>query len=234
MLVFGLLIVLFYFFSDVGFKTLKTVASDSMFNLRTLRGTPSDTFLVPKGIGAWGNKAVINKDSITLAMADVKVKKKCHDSDERLMNAFLENTRKNTVTLPEIAPVIEFIPTGAPIIDFLRAYKDETSTWDYPSTRSLENWLENRTIHADCMTGVEVREIFVGTSTKQEVDELVTWFNTQYTKSQKEFPSGVVSFDVEMVNVSTQDMKRIADPDRIHPEIKLAKHLDSKHPKDSK
>ena len=234
-MIINIMLYIFYsfYFSDIGFKNLRETASSTMFNLRAVRGSPSDTFLVPKGTGAWGNKSKINKDTITLAMAEQKVKKKQWNSDEKLMKAFLKNTSDHTVTIPDIAEVIEFFPTGAPIIDFLRAYKSETDTWGYPPTSSVEAWSSKRTLTMNSLNGVEVREVFVGTSSNREVKEFNNWVKERYEENQKDFPSGVISLDVEMIDITTWDIKRLVDPNETFSEFCLSKARGTKLPQDT-
>ena len=94
------------------------------------------------------------------------------------MNRFLNNTKQERVVVPRIATFKEFFPAGAPIIDFLTVYN------------SLQNWSKKRSI---TKMDVEVREIYVGTSSEDKVKQFANWVNERYRMDHQEFPSGVIS-----------------------------------------
>ena len=57
---------------------------------------------------------------------------------------------------------------------------------------------------------VEVKEIVVGLSTEQEIEEIISWFWNKYAIDQRILPTNVVSMDVEEIKVTLYDTLRIA------------------------
>ena len=216
-------LIIFVLFSEITFKHLKGAALDAMRTHREHNTTQHDEFLVPNDGGIWGNKAKLNKTAITLAMAEKTRKKWFPTCDQRLMEDFLTNVTPGVMSLPGIAEPIDFMPPGAPIIDFIRAYRTETYTWEIPSSGSIEQWSLARNVANGDLDGLEVREIYIGKSTREEVLNFILWFNEQHQKNQDDFPSGVVSLDVEMVQVTHRDYQRLADPSRYGTTIPLSK-----------
>ena len=60
------------------------------------------------------------------------------------------------------------------------------------------------------LADVEVREIYVGKSSKAEIKEYTDWVNKCYMKDQEEFPSAVISLDVVEIHIPIRDKLRMA------------------------
>ena len=56
------------------------------------------------------------------------------------------------------------------------------------------------------LDSIEVREIIMGVSTKEEIQETHNWVTSNYLKDQEKFGSKVVSMNVEDVTASYYDL----------------------------
>ena len=144
-----------------------------MFDARGKKSTPDDEFLVPQVPGCWGKNNKVNKDVITLGMAQVKGLFKGERRDELLMSKFLKNMKADVMRLPVQARSSEYLPAGAPIIDFVRALKSQTNTWEIPDRKIWEQWSEVRNLTERDIETVEIREIRIGESTEAEIQDFI-------------------------------------------------------------
>ena len=60
------------------------------------------------------------------------------------------------------------------------------------------------------LDSIEVREIMMGVSTKEEIQETHNWVTSNYLKDQEKFGSKVVSMDVEVITASYYDLMRMS------------------------
>ena len=87
---------------------------------------------------------------------------------------------------------------------------DAPDDWNLPGRAEVDFWSYNRGLTKDILNQVEVREIVVGFSTDEEIDEITSWFWDKYAIDQKILPTNVVSMDVEEIKVTLYDTLRIA------------------------
>ena len=66
-----------------------------------------------------------------------------------------------------------------------------------------------RGLSYDMLDSIEVREIVMGVSTKEEILETHNWVTSNYFKDQEKFESKVVSMDVEDVTAPYYDLMRM-------------------------
>ena len=125
-------------FRNIPITSLGNAAKEKMIQARNHRVTDNQTLLVPHVDGSWGSKKRVDKYRVTYAMAGVQDRPSGTQRDRILMDKFLANTVKDTVTIPKVTKFSDIIPNEIPIIDFLQAYKNNTVTWDIPSAGSVD------------------------------------------------------------------------------------------------
>ena len=64
----------------------------------------------------------------------------------------------------------------------------------------------------DTMGDLDIKEIIVGTSTPEEIEDFRAWVFKNYELNQADHPTGVLSLDVEDIQISRWDFLRMCDP----------------------
>ena len=130
--------------------------------------------------------------------------------DERNMRTYLKKSFKDKLKIPRTGLDKEFLPMGAPLLDFLAVETEGSAGWKYPRLEELRSYQENRGLTFSVLEEVEVREIICGISTQDEIEKFHEWVTEKHIKNQDNFDSGVLSMDVKDVKASYYDVMRMA------------------------
>ena len=204
-------------------ERLRSLAEKIAHHERDFEVTSEHRLLVPHKHGIWGDNYKVNSKSICLEVSGHRYRPR---SDATYMRDFLNASERQDVLLnPNLVNFDDLIPCGAPIIDFLSAeiqYNQES--WAYPTPESVETWRANRGLSPEYPDKVEVRELIAGESTEEEVKEFATWAGKWIAENQAEMPNGMISLDVEFIKVTYFDYIRMAKPEMLGKDLKLAEH----------
>ena len=64
--------------------------------------------------------------------------------DERNMRTYLKKSFKDKLVIPKTGLDKEFLPMGAPLLDFLAVETEGSAGWKYPRPEELRSYQENR------------------------------------------------------------------------------------------
>ena len=130
--------------------------------------------------------------------------------DERNMRLYLRQSFKDKLVIPKTGLNKEFLPMGAPLLDFLTVDTEGPTGWKYPRLEDLRYYQTNRGLTFSVLEEVEVREIICGISTQDEIEKFHEWITEKHIENQNKFDSGVISMNVEDVKASYYDVMRMA------------------------
>ena len=126
------------------------------------------------------------------------------------MRLYLRKLFKDKLVIPRTGLNNEFLPMGAPLLDFLTVDTEGSTGWKYPRLEELRFYQANRGLTFSVLEEVEVRKIICGISTQDEIEKFHEWITEKHIKNQDKFDSGVISMDVEDVKASYYDVMRRA------------------------
>ena len=130
--------------------------------------------------------------------------------DEKNMRLYLRKSFKDKLVIPRAGLNDEFLPMGAPLLDFLTVDTEGSTGWKYPRLEELKFYQANRGLTFSVLEEVEVRKIICGISTQDEIEKFHEWITEKHIENQDKFDSGVISMDVEDVKASYYDVMRMA------------------------
>ena len=126
------------------------------------------------------------------------------------MRTYLKESPKDKLVILKAGLNENYLPMGAPLLDFLTVETEGSAGWKYPKLKELRSYQENRGLTFSVLEEVEVREIICGVSTQDEIEKFHEWIMEKHLKDQEKFDSGVLSMDVEDVKASYYDIMRMA------------------------
>ena len=196
----------FEFFSS---EELEREAGKRIREQRKLTVESAHKILIPQTEKiVWGDKQVINKLAIIRKIVGYTPKINSY-RDNTCMRDFLDQIRTDGIQDCRVGRWKEFMPNGAPVLDFLSLDATLSSGWTYPNPGVLRYYQENRALSLEMLRQVEVREIIVGKSTPEQVIECRKWIQKQYEVDQTVFPTKVIAMDVEEAKLSRYDELRL-------------------------
>ena len=186
-------------------RSFEWIASSKMITARKRMSTPEDCILIPQTAKtAWGESSVITKTALIEAITGTKPKMGMgHDAD--CMRSYLNHGSGSGLQDCEVGSWTDFIPNGAPVLDFLVRDIRLGSGWNYPDKLNLERYQRDRGLYWRMLEEVKVVEIVVGISSDEDILSAQKWMLNEFNKDQNVFPSGVVSMDVEEAKISRFD-----------------------------
>ena len=126
------------------------------------------------------------------------------------MRLYLRQSFKDKLVIPKALLNKEFLPMGAPLLDFLTVETEGPTGWKYPKLEDLREYQSNRGLTFSVLEEVEVREIICGISTQDEIEKFHEWVTEKHIENQDKFDTGVMSVDGEDVKASYYDIMRMA------------------------
>ena len=130
--------------------------------------------------------------------------------DEDNMHHYLLKVSPDALQDPRLEDIVIYLPAGAPILDFLYATMDRTESWKALNRTELSAYQKNRGLSYRMLREVEVREIAIGKSSEDQIQETILWFWNNYNKDQEFYPSRVVAMDCEYLTISLYDLYRLS------------------------
>ena len=79
------------------------------------------------------------------------------------------------------------LPSGAPVIDYLRVDSERPDGWAYPSLSLIDGWRSNRGIPTNYPCTLDIRECIIGRSSEAEWVEFDHWIREMWAKDQDVF-----------------------------------------------
>ena len=180
---------------------------------RKLRVSDASFILVPHLEGVYGEKrgsAPVTKHSIAERIAGEKRAKTGPDRDANFNNEFMQIAVDHGSFLdPELVDFKLMLPNGATLLDFLSLDAERDDGWDYPSAQEVKKWRDNRSLSYEWKRDVGVKEFIIGVSGDMDLCDVGSWFTYNHAKDQGNMPTGVVSLNVECIDITYFDLLRI-------------------------
>ena len=194
-------------------KEAEREAENKMIKNRTRQQTYGDDLLLPQGnnIG-WGNPTHLYSKESLIEMVTGKdlLSKRSRrvGKDRTLMDEFLRHVP--SAMIPMVPTKREgFNPVVVPLLDYLAVDVRRSDSWSYPSRQYVSFLQNHRGLSMDLLRKVEVREIVVGESSRDDILSALHWFWGNYQQNQNELPTSVVSCDVEETKSTYFDFLKI-------------------------
>ena len=131
-------------------------------------------------------------------------------SDRSVMSTYLKNVNQAGIQIPRGTKFEEFLPAGAPLLDFLAVSMDKMECWQFPSKCEINEYQRIRGLSLDMLQEVEVKEIIIGETSPDQCKQIFSWFWERHELDQKLFPTSVCSMDNEEIKISLVDVYRMA------------------------
>ena len=154
-----------------------------------------------RGEKVWGEKRVGSKVEMVAQIVGFRPKINT-GRDTSCMDVYLNRVSRSGLDMPTMMTQEQFLPAGAPLLDFLAYDTRKPEGWKYPKAENLEYYQNNRGLSLEMLKEIEVRELVCGVSSEKEIDEIREWIKEMHEKDQGSFSSQVVSLDVEDVKVT--------------------------------
>ena len=117
--------------------------------------------------------------------------------DAECMDKFLNTVIPNGLQDPGLVPTDQFLPAGSSVLDFLAVSWERQGTWSILPREEISAYQQNRGLSYKMLDEIQVKEINVGVSTDEEIQDAVDWFWENYKMDQDLYPSTVISMDCE-------------------------------------
>ena len=126
------------------------------------------------------------------------------------MDVYLSRVSRSGLEVPTMMTQEQFLPAGAPLLDFLAYDTRKPEGWKYPRAEDLEYYQSNRGLSLGMLKEIEVKELVCGVSSEKEISETREWIKEMHRIDQEFFGSQVISLDVEDMKVTYYDTLRMA------------------------
>ena len=191
-------------------EELRVRASQIMTKARAVPAVDENSILVPRAdTNMWTKNRPYSKSILMNKFCGYEPTIN-RGKDQKCMEDYLKSTEKGGMQNPQLDSYRNLLPAGAPLLDFLSCTMERVDDWNLPGRAEVDYWSHERGITMDILNQVEVKEIIVGRSTEEEIEQITSWFWDKYALDQKILPTNVVSMDVEEIKVTLYDTLRIA------------------------
>ena len=183
--------------------------------LRKSRQGPANAgFLIPDPGDEkrqWGANKPINKRTIVDACLPKPINQYSSTRDRRTLYIFLQVSKKNNLCFPKKFNLSDILPSEVPLVDLLKVATKGCEGWDFPSQQELSRYQENRGLDSTSYEALEgkVKEITIGQSTDDQIDDTIKWFTDIAVVSDTEVITEVTSFDVEDITIRQEDLLKL-------------------------
>ena len=131
-------------------------------------------------------------------------------TDAACMNKYLEKIGEDGMLIPRRVNINEFLPAGAPLLDFLATTLDREESWKFPPKEEIKFYQRARNVNYKLLDEVQVREIIIGETSVEEIKSITTWMWKQWEKDQRMNPTQIISLDNEEIKCTLYDIYRMA------------------------
>lgn len=166
----------------------------------------------------WAEAKEFTKETLTRLITGLKPREDPTGigRDCSLMGIFIRQVSQGMIPTPKDLELKDFLPTQAPLLDYLKLDAQRPDSWSLPTVEYLSYLQANRGISMGILGNIEVREIVLGSSSPADIQEISDWMWSKFAEDQLIYPTGVMSMDVEEVKITLYDYLRLAgqlDPD---------------------
>ena len=131
-------------------------------------------------------------------------------SDSDCMSKYLAKVNQSGLQIPESIRFEDFLPAGAPLLDFLAVSMDRMETWKLPPRDEISFYQRARGLSRSMIDNVKVREIIAGESREGQIEQIIEEFWENWSKDQRMLPTQIISMDNEEIQITLYDVYRLA------------------------
>ena len=191
--------------------------------IRSWKQTPEFSLLFRPNLELhWGNDKQVARGekrvsqhtiSEHLAVSIPSRKSAYHDQD--YMATFLSNTKLDALVFDSARySRRQLMPNYCSLLDFVVADSQREDSWCVSKVRAppielFESMQKTKGLSLDLLDQVTVKEIKVGSESEESIHRIVNWVITQWDRDQTECPTGLMSMDVEAIQVLKSDYDRV-------------------------
>ena len=192
---------------------------------RSWKQVPSDSLLFRPDMELhWGNDKQVAKGEKRVSQHTISEhlvksvpprKSEYHDLD--YMGDFLVNTRIDALTFdPSRYSRRQLMPNYCSLLDFVAADSQRKDSWCVskiraPPSELFELMQKTKGLSLALLDHVTVREIKIGVDPEERIIRVFEWAITQWGRDQVDCPTGVISMDVEALQVLKSDYERVLE-----------------------
>ena len=230
-------------FKTVSYTVSQKEASQQAALFRTWKQSPEYSLLFPIANELfWGNDKQAAKGEKPISQHTVSehivVKLPSRNSeffDEDYMKSFLKRSQLDAITYDAARYTRrQLMPNSCSLLDFVAADSQRKDTWCVskycaPAEELFHSFQKTKGLSLKLLDQVVVKEIRVGVDTQERVEQTVDWAVRQWENDQKQCPTGVISMDVEALQLANPDLDALFKAiDDMSQESLLVKNLRGK------
>ena len=217
-----------YFFSTSTLKIIYTsIAEGDAYNhmslVRSKAQLPNHSLLFPTKFDCqWGNdkqvdrkEKIISQHTVSKLIAMSLPSRSSRRHDEKYMEAFLKNSSLDNLIfnsskhsrqqlLPNYCSLLDFVTVDSNRIDVWCVSKDRS-----PAKEVFDSFQKSKGLSIALLDEVKVEEIWIGRDSEEKVSKLTGWAIKQWVKDQSLCPTGVISMDMEALQVLKEDFEAV-------------------------
>ena len=182
-------------------KTTEERSKDYVDSMRMLIPQPE--------LKVWGERRAGNKTDMIAQIVGYRPRINS-GRDTACMQLYLNRVSKSDLDQPRFMKTEDYLPAGAPLLDFLVEESLQVGGWKYPKLDDLRSYQHNRGLSLRMLEQMDVRELVCGVSSRTEILEVSNWVRNMHMLDQERFGTKVISLDVEDVKVTFYDTLRMA------------------------
>ena len=203
-------VIFFSYFSTLRTTDFLTRLEERLTSQRSKEFEQEMTLLIPQiGEKLWGEKRKANKRDMLSSLVGYRHRMN-NRRDNLYMSKYLDKVNRTGLDKPRFLRDEEFLPLGAPLLDFLVEETKKIDGWKYPRLEELELFQSRRGLSLDMLDQIEVRELVCGIRSQDKILETHQWITDMYKADQSTFGTRVISMDVEDVKTTYYDTLRMA------------------------
>ena len=191
-------------------RDLTSRAARIMINLRKQSSTTEMSMLIPRiNPNPWRTTGPLEKSLIIKNYCGYKPTMG-RGTDASCMHKYLEKVNGDGIQLPNETIMQDFVPAGAPLLDFLATTVERIESWKYPPAEEIKFYQKARNLNYKLLDDVVVKEIIVGETPEEEIRSVTSWLWDQWEKDQRMNPTQIISLDNEEIQITLYDIYRLA------------------------
>lgn len=211
-------------------RDLTSLAARTMITRRKQVSNPEMSLLIPRiNPNPWRTTGPLEKSMV--------IKNYCgyrpvmgRGTDASCMHRYLEKIEGDGIQKPQEINMEEFLPAGAPLLDFLASTVDRLESWKYPPGEEIKFYQKARNLSYKLLDEVMVKEIIVGETSDEEIRSIASWMWDQWEKDQRMNPTQIMSLDNEEIRISLYDIYRLSGKIECEFPRAVSKEEDRKRP----
>ena len=135
--------------------------------------------------------------------------------DKSHMAAWLKVSNDESVYVdPGLVDFDLLMTCKATVLDVLALDTEKKGAWKVPSRSLVDSWRKTRAITRSWGRKCRVTEFVIGRDSEQDFKEFSASFHANFAADELEYPTHVVSFDVEEVKCTMYDEERMSHGER--------------------